>query len=233
MQRILLLFFAPLALPLAAALPYVIEITDPGGGDDLFVTATLPLGASASAPSHSGRVDAVNGLIKWGPLDPSVVRAVSFFLEGGAGDMTVVTAPAGATSTSTLSVAADGDGDGMADDYELANGLVVGIDDSAGDADQDGFSNRDEFLLQTAANDAGDLLATSLGSGPDVAGLVRLRLPIRFASVPLRVESSATLGGGVWQGVPYRRIADGQEVVLELDGPFTGDRQFFRVRPRD
>ncbi len=44
---------------------------------------------------------------------------------------------------------ADTDGDGMGDSWEMAYGLNVGTDDSAGDPDNDGLTNLQEFNAQT------------------------------------------------------------------------------------
>ncbi|MCB1208706.1 MAG: LamG domain-containing protein, partial [Verrucomicrobiales bacterium] len=43
----------------------------------------------------------------------------------------------------------DSDNDGMADEWELANGLIVGVDDSALDKDNDGLTNIQEYWLGT------------------------------------------------------------------------------------
>ena len=48
----------------------------------------------------------------------------------------------------------DTDGDGMDDDWEIANGLIVGADDSAGDPDADGLTNLEEYVLGTDPNSA-------------------------------------------------------------------------------
>ena len=45
--------------------------------------------------------------------------------------------------------AVDSDNDGMSDTWERLNGLKVGVDDSAADADGDGLSNLGEFLAKT------------------------------------------------------------------------------------
>ncbi len=41
---------------------------------------------------------------------------------------------------------ADVDNDGIADNWETANGLIVGTNDSAGDKDSDGYTNIEEYL---------------------------------------------------------------------------------------
>ncbi|HRZ56875.1 MAG TPA: hypothetical protein P5525_15625 [Candidatus Paceibacterota bacterium] len=64
-------------------------------------------------------------------------------------------------------VAGDSDGDGMPDDWELANGLTVGVNDADGDLDGDGLSNIDEFEANTKANQ-GDTDADGLSDGHEV-----------------------------------------------------------------
>ena len=41
---------------------------------------------------------------------------------------------------------ADSDDDGMSDAWETSNGLTVGVDDSAGDIDGDGYTNIEAYL---------------------------------------------------------------------------------------
>ena len=46
----------------------------------------------------------------------------------------------------------DDDNDGMSDTYEIANGLLPLVDDAAGDLDEDGLTNLEEFQLGSSAN---------------------------------------------------------------------------------
>ena len=48
----------------------------------------------------------------------------------------------------------DSDGDGMADDWEIANGLFVGLNDGGENPDGDAFLNRDEFVADTQPTNA-------------------------------------------------------------------------------
>jgi hypothetical protein len=68
-------------------------------------------------------------------------------------------------------VASDSDGDGMLDAWELANGLIVGVNDSQGDPDADGSLNLQEFQRSTNPQNRdtdGDGLADGVESGTGV-----------------------------------------------------------------
>ena len=51
-------------------------------------------------------------------------------------------------------VASDSDNDGMLDAWELANSLVVGVNDGGGDADGDGSTNLEEYQRSTDPNNS-------------------------------------------------------------------------------
>ncbi len=84
-----------------------------------------------------------------------------------------------------LKLARDADNDGLADAWEFAQGLA--IDSSAGnqgyggDADGDGWTNQQEFLADTAANDATSTPSTGAGSTA-WATLPKSRIVFRAAS---------------------------------------------------
>lgn len=219
------------AHPASAALPYVIDLVPPSDGSDVFLTVTIPAGATASDLSADGRIDSEQGLLKWGPIDPSALSSVSFYLQGGSGAMTVNTAPPAAAATS-IQVGEDTDNDGMEDGYERANGLVVGTDDSGLDEDGDGFLNRQEFILQTRADQASDTLRTVSNSPPDSTGAIELRLPLRFSNTPLIVETSTSLSGDLWRSVPFNISTRDGASIIRVPGPFSSNRQFFRIAPR-
>ena len=65
---------------------------------------------------------------------------------------------------------ADSDGDGIADDYERAQGLTVGVDDAQSDSDGDGLTNVMEFRLRSSAN-AKDSNNDGVDDGADDADL--------------------------------------------------------------
>lgn len=61
---------------------------------------------------------------------------------------------------------ADLDSDGMPDSGETANGLTVGIDDSAADADGDGASNLSEYLAGTDPQASGSVFKITAVTTP-------------------------------------------------------------------
>jgi hypothetical protein len=63
--------------------------------------------------------------------------------------------PGGNVDTSTgFAQSPDSDNDNIADAYEEANGLTIGVNDASDDLDQDGVPNSVEYQLRTAANNA-------------------------------------------------------------------------------
>jgi hypothetical protein len=67
-----------------------------------------------------------------------------------------------------LRISRDADNDGLADAWEFAQGLAfdssAGTQGFGGDADGDGWTNQQEFLADTAANDATSIPPTGTGS---------------------------------------------------------------------
>lgn len=75
---------------------------------------------------------------------------------------------ASATADFTLTVpSGDTDGDDLPDDWELENGLAVGTDDSALDADGDGQSNLAEYLAGTDPRSSASVFAITSVGAPD------------------------------------------------------------------
>lgn len=84
-------------------------------------------------------------------LDPPVTNIMGVRIIGSEGG----TASGGFLGVSELKVYArtDGDNDGMDDDWERANGLVVGVNDSASDQDSDGLTALQEYQRVTNPRD--------------------------------------------------------------------------------
>lgn len=87
-------------------------------------------------------------------VTPAQMRATSLRLgSGGAGttgwDQLVV----GTTWATLSSLPSDSDGDGMPDAYEALNGFDPDVNDAGDDADDDDFTNLEEYLAGTNPND--------------------------------------------------------------------------------
>jgi hypothetical protein len=74
------------------------------------------------------------------------------------------------SQVATLTISdADLDGDGMADSWELAHGLIVGVNDANLDPDGDGFTNLQEFLADTDPQDPSSSLKIETVIPPNAA----------------------------------------------------------------
>jgi len=80
------------------------------------------------------------------------------------------------TTVSNSWVLIDTDNDGMLDSWETANGLTVGINDSALDADNDTFTNLQEYQANTDPQDpnshsvvSGFTVTTTAGTGGNIS----------------------------------------------------------------
>ncbi|MCP3880977.1 MAG: isopeptide-forming domain-containing fimbrial protein [Sulfitobacter sp.] len=74
------------------------------------------------------------------------------------------------TDDASVTVGNDTDGDGMPNGWETANGLNPAVDDAAGDADGDGFTNLTEYDFDSDPQDAGSMPPAPIAdAGPDQA----------------------------------------------------------------
>jgi hypothetical protein len=123
-------------------------------------------------------------------------------------------------------IAPDTDNDGMPDWWETANGLIAGVDDSGEDPDNDGLSNRKEYLAGTGPFNPGSTLAlsvTQLGDG---------QMALSFAAVAdqsYTLQSSATLSPSDWQS--WQQIQpEALDRVVTITVPITSPASsYFRL----
>ena len=121
----------------------------------------------------------------------------------------------------------DSDDDGMDDAWETANGLVVGIDDSAGDIDGDGSTNIEEFQALTDPQDPlSQLKITAVTRAPNGD------LTVEFDSVAgktYRLQRSSDLV------TPFTDVAGAQVTAAGATASFTtaefaaGESGYLRV----
>jgi len=78
--------------------------------------------------------------------DSADARVARDFAEGTGSIIDNVKFPDDFPTYQNLPAPADNDNDGMADSWESENGFNTSIDDSAGDADRDGYTNIEEYL---------------------------------------------------------------------------------------
>jgi hypothetical protein len=123
--------------------------------------------------------------------------------------------------------AADADDDGMADLWELEFGFdTTDPVDALVDADGDGASNRDEFLMGTHPREAASVLAWS------GVTLVEGGLRVRFNAVAGRSYSIQQLGGlqgTYWQTIEQIPAAASDQVVERVIAITDPLHTFFRV----
>jgi len=143
---------------------------DPAGQPDgiqasLFVNPDL--GAAEPTP------EITQLFVPAGVVDANTIRLAS----GGEGLVEWDGVVVGTTWDALGATAEDTDADGMADEWERANGLVVGVDDSGDNPDGDGLTNLQEFENSTdpqLADTDGDTLADDVevnttGTNPNEA----------------------------------------------------------------
>jgi uncharacterized repeat protein (TIGR01451 family) len=136
------------------------------------------------------------------------------------------------SSRATLNVMVDGDGDRMGDVWEELYGFKTDdSSDAGGDADEDGMSNREEFLAGTNPRDPGSFLKIDLISA--LTNSVRLG----FTAVSNRSYSvlyREDLPSGPWQRLTNAlgRTTNRIETILDIQG--TNQQRWYRlVTPKE
>ena len=162
---------------------------DPAYGAELWATPEDPDGAVLIAEADAEGLLTLRGLTTgryrlearraaYCPNDPGLV---SLWWPGEVNDARAswVSVGGGETLTIALSLPRDDDHDGMGDVWEGEHGLDPSRDDGDEDADLDGFSNLDEYLLGTDPSEAvKDSRGRCDGCGGDGAGALALGLSV-------------------------------------------------------
>jgi Tol biopolymer transport system component len=128
-----------------------------------------------------------------------------------------------AVANDIVSPTADWDADGLTDAWELAIFNDLG-QTAAGDFDQDGQSNRDEFVTGTSPVDAESTFSVSAAYDP--LGGFSLQWLSQFGTA-YEVTSGSLLPGSF---VPSGITVTGDGTVLSVPVPATADAGFFRVQ---
>jgi hypothetical protein len=120
----------------------------------------------------------------------------------------------------------DADDDGMPDLYEDSNGLDLLVDDSINDLDGDGYSNGDEYVIGTAANDASDRFA--LISQAYAGSAFQVVLPGKAGRI-YKLGRKLDLNAVSWTPVDTEPVL-GSDASVMLEDDTTGlDEAFYRV----
>ena len=121
--------------------------------------------------------------------------------------------------------APDTDGDGMADWWEVAHGLVVGVNDAALDPDGDGMSNLQEYLAQTDPHDSTSVLRLT---AVHVDGQLLLGFEVQ-PDVAYTVQYSESLLPASWQTWHQVPPSPTRHQLWLTNPPSATQQIFFRI----
>lgn len=119
----------------------------------------------------------------------------------------------------------DTDGDGLPDAWESANGTLVNVVDASADPDEDGMTNRQEFLAGTHPNNAADVLQVlAVNAAPPGFQLSFQAAANRTYTVLTR----ASLSTGGWTKLVDVSAATTNRMITVTD-PATDASRFYRL----
>jgi len=140
--------------------------------------------------------------------------------------------PAGLTSGSAIVlVGSDRDHDGLTDDYEVRAGLDPDDPtDADGDLDEDGVSNREEYLSGTDAHDATSYL--KLKASPAGAGGVTLEF-VAASNKTYSVQFKDDAAGQGWRTLARLPARSTNSLQAVVDGQSLPQRYYRLITPGD
>ena len=119
----------------------------------------------------------------------------------------------------------DTDGDGMADSWEAAHGLIVGINDAALDPDGDGMSNGQEYLAGTDPQDRQSVLRLA-ATPKDNRVLLSFEAQ---ADLAYTVQFNDVLSPTEWQAWQQISASPTNRTMVITNAPPLSLQRFFRV----
>ena len=218
------------------------------GGMDVEVTLTASNAFSARINPYGGTARTFAGNLE-AQADPSIARFRVWNYKAGAGsgadlfltDLAVTGSGAAMTTGDTVRIIreaaagfVDQDNDQMDDNWESANGLIVGVDDSQDDGDNDHIVNEHEFVCDTSPQVSNSLFRT--GVGVILQGSVIIEVlagpPTTNSRVYEVLGTSDLMPPVTWSsfGVSKPGRADGGALSLVVTN--YGDHHFFRTAVR-
>lgn len=138
--------------------------------------------------------------------------------------------PGIASAFANLTVIVDNDRDRMADSWENAHGLTVGVNDADGDPDGDGMKNVDEYTAGTHPNDAQSYLKIETAGAISGGGAI-----LRFIAVSNKtytIQFTSDLEAPTWTGLTnITAVNANRTITLTNRAPAVPDRYYRLVTP--